>query len=232
MVSGHRAADTDSPVVAAPHTSATAASAAAGVRRRVISRTSSSARCPATVFVAPSAVSSPRRDIIERCRPSRPTGATASSTDCSSATEDVVYLGIALLLALGAGVLLVVAADQLLDVFDDFASEPVVEVLDTLLLVFIVVELLSAVRTTLTRRELVAEPFLIVGIIASIKEIVVLSVKAADDIGTGAAFRDQMWEIGVLAVVVLLLGATAWLLRRKEREPDEGSHSPAMATEA
>ncbi|MET0712007.1 MAG: hypothetical protein ABWZ30_05835 [Jiangellaceae bacterium] len=38
-------------------------------------------------------------------------------------------------------------------------------------------------------RGLVAEPFLLVGIIASIKEIVVLSVKAAEDIGTGATIR-------------------------------------------
>ena len=143
--------------------------------------------------------------------------------------EDIVYLGIALLLFVSAGVLLVVAADQLLDVVDDFGSGPIVEVLDTLLLVFIVIELLSAVRTTLTQRELVAEPFLIVGIIASIKEIVVLSVKAAEDIGTGAAFRDQLWEIGVLGVVVVLLGTTAWLLRRKEREPDEGSSTSAAA---
>ena len=105
--------------------------------------------------------------------------------------EDVVYVGIAVLLFVSSVVLLVVAADQLLDVLDDFASDPIVEVLDTLLLVFIVVELLSAVRTTLSQRELVAEPFLIVGIIASIKEIVVLSVKAAESIGTGAAFRDQ-----------------------------------------
>jgi uncharacterized membrane protein (DUF373 family) len=140
-----------------------------------------------------------------------------------SLAEDVVYCGIAVLLFLGAVVLLVVAGDQLLDVFDDFGSSPVVEVLDTLLLVFIVVELLSAVRTTLSERYLIAEPFLIVGIIASIKEIVVLSVKAAENIGSGAAFRDQLWEIGVLGVVVVLLGATAWLLRRKEREPGEGA---------
>jgi len=140
--------------------------------------------------------------------------------------EDVVYLGIAVLLFLGAITLLVVAADQLLDVFDDFGSDVVVEVLDTLLLVFIVVELLSATRTTLAERELVAEPFLIVGIIASIKEIVVLSVKAAESIGTGDEFRDQLWEIGVLGVVVALLGGTAWLLRIKEREPPEGANRP------
>jgi uncharacterized membrane protein (DUF373 family) len=137
--------------------------------------------------------------------------------------EDIVYIGIAVLLLAGAVVLLFVAADELLDVFDDFGSDPVVEMLDTLLLVFIIVELLSAVRTTLSERRLIAEPFLIVGIIASIKEIVVLSVKAAESIGTGQDFQDQLWEIAVLGVVVLLLGATAWLLRLKEREPSEGA---------
>jgi uncharacterized membrane protein (DUF373 family) len=137
-------------------------------------------------------------------------------------TEDFVYAGIAVLLLVAAGVLLVVAVDELLDVLDGLGPDPIVEVLDTLLLLFIVVELLSAVRTTMSKRELVAEPFLLVGIIASIKEIVVLSVKAAEDIGGGSIFRDQLWQIGVLGVVVLLLGGTAWLLRSTEREPAEG----------
>ena len=140
--------------------------------------------------------------------------------------EDVVYLGVAALLLISSGVLLVVAVDQLLEIFDELSSAAVVEVLDTLLLVFILVELLSAVRRTLSERQLIAEPFLIVGIIASIKEIVVLSVKAAEAIGSGAPFRDQLWQIGVLGVVVALLGMTAWLLRRKEREPDEADASP------
>ena len=49
-----------------------------------------------------------------------------------------------------------------------------------------------------------------------------MSVKAADEIGTGTSFSDAMWEVGVLGVLVLLLGVTALLLRRKEREPGEG----------
>ncbi len=138
-----------------------------------------------------------------------------------AATENAVYLGIAALLLLAAIVLLVVATRDLLEVIDHFGSDPIVEVLDTLLLLFILVELLSAVRITIAKHGLVAEPFLLVGIIASIKEIVVLSVKAAEDIGTGSTFRDQLWQIGVLGVVVLLLGTTAWLLRIKEREPQE-----------
>ena len=71
----------------------------------------------------------------------------------------------------------------------DFSEQPILDLLDILLLVFIVVELLFAVRSTVEKRELLAEPFLLVGIIASIKEIVVLSVEAAKEVGNGARVR-------------------------------------------
>jgi uncharacterized membrane protein (DUF373 family) len=153
---------------------------------------------------------------------SEATGFTRRADAVLEGAEKIVYLGISTLLLLASMVLLVVATKDLADVFDDLATDPVVEALDTLLLLFIVVELLSAVRITIAKRELVAEPFLLVGIIASIKEIVVLSVKAAESIGKGQQFTDQLWQIAVLAGVVLLLGATAWMLRIKEREPQEG----------
>ncbi|MDT7731472.1 MAG: hypothetical protein QOK45_1725 [Mycobacterium sp.] len=54
-----------------------------------------------------------------------------------------------------------------------------IEILDGLLLVFIFVELLYAVRSCMRSHEIVAGPFLIVGILAGTKEIVVLSVAAA-----------------------------------------------------
>ena len=108
-----------------------------------------------------------------------------------------------------------------------------VEVLTRCCCVFIVVELLSAVRRTLAERDLVAEPFLLVGIIASIKEIVVLSVRAADAIGTGRAVpRPAVARSGCSGSSSLLLGLTALAaVRRKEREPDEGS-SGAMDDDA
>jgi len=150
-----------------------------------------------------------------------------------SIIENVVYVGIAVLLALASAALLVLATKQLWEFFDDTSETPIIEVLDILLLLFILVELLSATRVTIAKRELVAEPFLLVGIIASIKEIVVLSVKAAEDVGKGEGFRDQLWEIGVLGVVVVLLGGTAWLLRIKEREPGEGGEQvPATTSRA
>lgn len=136
--------------------------------------------------------------------------------------ETIIYIGIAVLLFITAIALLVLAVTNTIALFGEDSASIALEILDTLLLVFIVVELLFAVRATVTQRELLAEPFLLVGIIAAIKEIVVLSVKAAETVGEGAVFRDQLWEIGTLGVVIFLLGLTAFLLRRKEREPEEG----------
>ena len=98
--------------------------------------------------------------------------------------ENVVYLVVAVILVLIAAVVLVRAVLEFLTLGSAEVSDVAAKVLDLLLLVFIVVELLFAVRTTLSRRELVAEPFILVGIIASLKEIVVLSVKAPELLGT------------------------------------------------
>src|SRR3712207_6004611 len=157
----------------------------------------------------------------------RPPGFSRIGTRALEIAENLIYGGIAIFL-LGSGfVLLAVAAKTSWGLVSDFSQKPLLEVLDILLLVFIVVELLFAVRTTVEKRELVAEPFLLVGIIASIKEIVVLSVEAASALGTGAEFDDRMIEISVLGVLVVLLGVTSFLLRRKEREPDEGEAAGA-----
>jgi len=145
-------------------------------------------------------------------------------------TEDVIYVGIAILLTVSAVALLISAAVGLTGIKDTATSEVVLLVLDRLLLVFIVVELLYAVRVILGKREVVAEPFLVVGIIASIKEIIVLSVEAADYVGKDQKFEHAITEVGVLGVLVLILAGASILLRAKEREPEEGD--PNASAEA
>jgi uncharacterized membrane protein (DUF373 family) len=141
--------------------------------------------------------------------------------------EDVVYIAIASLLALGAAVLLVEAGGQVVRAATKGdVSGAMVDMLDTLLLVFIFAELLFAVRSTLAERKIVAEPFLIVGILAAIKEIVVLSVKAASILDDGPQFARAAVEIGVLGGLVLVLSIAAVLLRVKEREPEETRNDP------
>ncbi len=136
--------------------------------------------------------------------------------------EDIVYVLICVMLTGGAAALLAKAGYDLITGGDAGVKSTVSGILDTLLLVFILIELLSAVRTTLVERRLLAEPFLLVGMIATIKEIVVGSLEAKDLAGRDPrAFTHVMTEIGVLGAVLLVLAVSSWLLRRKEREPEE-----------
>ena len=135
-----------------------------------------------------------------------------------SGVEDAVYWAIAAVLAVGSVALLVAQFHTMLRLRSAPTSTIMLEVLDGLLLLFIFVELLYAVRACLRSHEIVAEPFLIVGILAGIKEIVVLSVEAATLLQKGPEFARAVVEIGVLGGVVLVLSLSAWILRVRRTE--------------
>ncbi|MGH9264427.1 MAG: phosphate-starvation-inducible PsiE family protein [Acidimicrobiales bacterium] len=142
--------------------------------------------------------------------------------------ENVVYSFAGVLLAGGAVIVLATATYHLATELGDGVEKSVTGALDGLLLVFILLELLAGVRATMKERKLVAEPFLIVGIIASIKEIVLLTLESKEIYATDdQAFENAMIEIGVLAGVILLIAMASYLVRRKEREPEEEEEAGA-----
>ena len=142
--------------------------------------------------------------------------------------EDLVYVSLAVLLAAGALVLTVKAVVELVKGAREGGPGALIDTLDAILLVFIFVELLYAVRITLKERQIVAEPFLIAGILVCIKEIIVLAVKSPTEyIGKGPEFARAMVEVGLLGVLVLVLSAAAVVLRKKEREPEENANTPS-----
>lgn len=134
-----------------------------------------------------------------------------------SFAEDGVYWAIAVVLLAGSAALLVAQVNVLLRLRNTPASTIMLEVLDGLLLIFIFVELLYAVRTSLRSHEIVAEPFLIVGILACIKEIVVLSVEAAKLLSNGPEFARAIVQVGVLGGLVLVLSLAIFVLRVQRR---------------
>ena len=140
--------------------------------------------------------------------------------------EAAVYAIVGAALVASAVIVLVALTYHLVRDLDEGAEPAITGALDSLLLVFILLELLAGVRAIMTQRKLVAEPFLIVGIIASIKEVIVITLAAQESRGRdAAAFDDAMIEIGVLGALVLALAVANLLMRRKEREPaeEEGS---------
>ena len=135
--------------------------------------------------------------------------------------EQIIYGIAALVLVGGALALLVDAMVGFVDSVGDDVVAASTELLSVLLLVFVFVELLGAVRVTMRERRLIAEPFLLVGIIASIKEIVVVAGAERPEDEGWQEFGEAMIEVGVLALVILVLAISALLLRRREREPAE-----------
>ena len=132
--------------------------------------------------------------------------------------EDALYALVSLVLVAGAAIVLGDAVHSLATETAKDVRGAIEHTLDSLLIVFILVELLSAVRTTIEERRLVAEPFLLVGIIASIKEIVVIGAFAEQG---SEKVGDSMLQVGVLGAVVVGLAIATLLVRRKEREPSE-----------
>ncbi len=137
--------------------------------------------------------------------------------------EMAIYAVVSAILVLGAVALLV---DSVVSFFQDLEYGVLwasTQMLSVLLLVFVFVELLGAVRSTIRLRRLVAEPFLLVGIIACIKEIVLVGGAERVQEARFSIFRDAMIEISVLAVVVLLLAVSTVLLRRRRDTADEAA---------
>jgi len=141
--------------------------------------------------------------------------------------ELVIDTVVALALIVGGTVLLGVV---LYDFVRDLGQGPfvahVLELLSGLLLVFIFTELITTVRVVIARRRVVVEPFLIVGIVAAVRRLIVISAEAENLLGTDE-FRDVILEIGVLAGTVLLLGATVLVLRIRRGEDEEPITGPA-----
>jgi uncharacterized membrane protein (DUF373 family) len=143
--------------------------------------------------------------------------------DAIAAIAETVLYALAGLVLVAGGFILVgkAAYDFLTGAFDEGVLEAARLALDTLLLTFIFIELFSAVRLTLHEQRLVAEPFLLVGIIAAIKELVLLSGTEELRERGFEQFRNGMIEIGVVVGVVLVLSICTLLLRRSRREPSE-----------
>jgi phosphate starvation-inducible membrane PsiE len=135
-----------------------------------------------------------------------------------SFAEDAVYWVIAAVLLVGSVALLVAQVNTIVRGLGNSPTSAVMlGVLDGLLLIFIFVELLYAVRTSLRSHEIVAEPFLIVGILACIKEIVVMSVEAAKLVPKGPEFARAIVQVGVLGGLVLILTISIFVLRVQRR---------------
>ena len=74
-----------------------------------------------------------------------------------------------------------------------------------------IIEILTTVRISIQKHVLSAEPFLIVGLIASIRRILIISVETAY---VQEHFYNFMIEIGVLTLLIFIFIISIVLLRK------------------
>ena len=133
-----------------------------------------------------------------------------------SSVEDIVYVGLGLLLTIAALTLLVIALKSMVAALWNRAmGGQIVNLLDQILLILLVIELLYTVQVSFRERGLIAEPFLVVALIAVIRRILVLTAEVPKLPEAGdVVFRHAMLELGVLTVMVLVLVGSLIMLQK------------------
>ena len=112
-------------------------------------------------------------------------------------------------------------------------TDLVLRVLDQLLVVLMLVEILHTVRISIRSHTLVTEPFLVVGLIASIRRILVITLEAATLTTEGkwthdgeTIFKASMIELALLGLLVFVLVYCITLLRRSPEKSEEVFDDP------
>lgn len=131
--------------------------------------------------------------------------------------ERGAYYGVAIFLLVTIVMVFVSAAISLGDVVELGPLETALEVLDKVLLIFIFAELLGTISTIVREREVTAEPFLLIGLIAVVRRILAVTASIEQNLGT-PRFDDLILELGVLTVLVLALAGALYFARRMLRE--------------
>jgi uncharacterized membrane protein (DUF373 family) len=132
--------------------------------------------------------------------------------------EDVVYLALGILLTVSAGVSLFNGAQALWEALRGGAPmQDIVNVLDRILLVLMIIELLYTVKVSFREHTLIPEPFLIVGLIAVTRRILIVTAQLAVllERPNEIVFRSAMLELGLLTLMVVALVASLWMLRKR-----------------
>jgi uncharacterized membrane protein (DUF373 family) len=135
----------------------------------------------------------------------------------------MTYLTAAALLVVAAGL---TAVGTIIDHVEGSESRRIADaglfVLDRVLLVFIIGELLFTLRTVNLGGRLLVEPFLIIGLIAVVREVLVVAAEAGH---RDTAPDDVVLQIGALSALALVLSISIFLLRRSRLPTPEAGLS-------
>jgi cytochrome b561 len=131
-------------------------------------------------------------------------------------SESVVLLLIGVALVLVAVLLLYAGMYDLSVAARNGPSEiehKAIDILNTVLLVMMTMEIVYTVAITLESHTLNAEPFLLIGVIAGIRRMLVITATSTNIEAQPDQFHNLLLELGLLAITVVALAVAIWILR-------------------
>lgn len=131
--------------------------------------------------------------------------------------ERTVYFLAALALIAAAAALFVVLVLNVITSDTGGVTQTVITVLEQMLLVFILLELAHSVHIVLREQTLVAEPFLIIGLIAVVRRILIITAEGKRFPVGGQEFTNLLFELAVLTALVIALAVALYFLRPHQR---------------
>ena len=135
--------------------------------------------------------------------------------------EDVLYVGLGVVLSVAGIALLVNAAVEFTRrLTGGGVPATVASVLDQLLLVLMIIEILYTVQVSFRQHVLVPEPFVLVALIAAVRRILVITAEFGSLMGQRGegAVRYAMIELGLLTVMAGVLVGCLVGLRKRDKE--------------
>jgi uncharacterized membrane protein (DUF373 family) len=148
--------------------------------------------------------------------------------DAIVVAERGVYFAIAVMLILALMFALAGTGKALWDGLPEWSDvNTTVHMIDRLLFMLMLVEILHTVHASIRTGALVCEPFLIVGLIGCIRRILVIALATSQITepdrwtdGNLSLFRASMLEFGVLALLIVVLVGSIWILRTTSQRAD------------
>ena len=132
--------------------------------------------------------------------------------------ESVVLFIIAIVLTVLAVLLLFSSVQALyVAVVGGQIRTQAIEILDSVLLVMMTMEIVYTVTLSLESHKLVAEPFLIVGAIAAIRRMLVITAQSTQLENQPALFQNTLIELGLLAATIIIIAASVYILRSSQK---------------
>jgi uncharacterized membrane protein (DUF373 family) len=127
-------------------------------------------------------------------------------------SEHYIYLAAGYILVIAAAGLLVTAVIEMGGkILEGNYAAAMVHLLDRVLLALMLAEIIYTVGRIARTQQLETEPFLIVGIIAAIRRMLIITAESAGHIDIAdPMFQAILAELGLLAVIILLM---AWAMR-------------------